>query len=339
MISDVHAMLRAVELSRRGYPAPNPHVGCVIVRDGVIVGEGFHDHAGGPHAEIVALAQAGERARGAHAFVTLEPCNHLGRTGPCSEALIAAGVAKVSAATLDPNPKARGGLNRLAEAGLTTDVGLCQSEAFASNARWLTAMRMQRPYVTLKAAVSLDGRIALPNGESKWITGELARAEGHRLRALHGAVLVGRRTVEADDPILTARIEDVRNQPTRIVLDLDSKLARTFRVFNDEAPTLHVTRSWLEGRPLAAALWDCGITSVLVEGGATTHARMLEEDLADAIELFVAPQVLGAGPSWVQGLSIHSIAEAARFRIVSTQRFGDDLSISLERNRSSPVSS
>lgn len=320
-------MARAVELSARGFPAPNPHVGCVLVRDGVAVGEGWHEHAGGPHAEAMALSNAGEAARGATAYVTLEPCNHYGRTPPCSEALVRAGVERVVIACPDPNPRAAGGAERLREAGIPVEIGVLQKLAAGANRPWLTAMRLKRPYVVIKAAVSLDGRIALPSGESKWITGEKAREAAHRLRAECGAVLVGRRTVELDDPQLTARIPGVFNQPTRIVLDPENKLKGTERIFDDQAPTRHITGE-IDLPQLLADLFGAGYTGLLVEGGGTTIAGFITARLVDAFELFLAPKVLGDGPSWITGLHLEGLPDAPAFSITGIKRLGDDLQVS-----------
>jgi diaminohydroxyphosphoribosylaminopyrimidine deaminase / 5-amino-6-(5-phosphoribosylamino)uracil reductase len=331
-------MRRAIALSRRGYPAPNPHVGCVIVRDGEVVGEGWHKHAGGPHAEVEALRAAGPSARGATAYVTLEPCNHHGRTPPCSEALIQAGLARVVVACSDPNPKAAGGMETLAAHGIATDAGLLSAEAFEVNVRFLTAMRERRPYIVLKAACSLDGRIALPDGSSKWITNEQSRRMAHRLRADMGAVLVGRRTVERDDPHLTARIPGVKNQPVRVVLDPHQRLKGEERVFDNAAPTKHITLEHPAAHPdgialprLMESLHKDGITGVLVEGGATTIGTFLQARLFDRIELFVAPKILGSGTSWVEGLSIGSIDESDLIRVISQKRLGSDLWITAVR--------
>ncbi|AIE85787.1 bifunctional diaminohydroxyphosphoribosylaminopyrimidine deaminase/5-amino-6-(5-phosphoribosylamino)uracil reductase RibD [Fimbriimonas ginsengisoli] len=324
---DERLMRRAIALSRRGFPAPNPHVGCVLVRDGEIVGEGYHHHAGAPHAEAAALSVAGERARGADAYVTLEPCNHFGRTPPCTDALLRAGVRRVVAACPDPNPVASGGLARLAENGVATEIGLLQQEAEAANFRFLSAMRMRRPHVTIKAAVSLDGRIALPSGESQWITGPAARREGHRLRAECGAVLVGRRTVEMDDPQLTARIPGVVNQPLRIVLDPRGRLTGKERVFDAAAPTKHVTGP-VDLNELLVELFNDGVTSLLVEGGGTTIAGFVRSRLADAVELFLAPKLLGDGPSWLNGLDLGNLAEAPSLEIDRIKRLGPDLRLS-----------
>lgn len=321
-------MRRAIEISRGGFPAPNPHVGCVLVRDGEIVGEGFHHYAGGPHAEVEALREAGDRAKGATAYVTLEPCNHFGRTPPCSLALIEAGVARVVVASPEVNASAEGGLARLRAAGVKTESGLLADEAEAANIQFMTALRRRRPYVVVKAAASLDGRIALPSGESQWITGPEARAEGRRLRAELGAVLVGRRTVELDDPQLTARIPGVVNPPTRIVLDPQSRLTGRERVFDDAAPTLHIT-GFVDLPDLLTQLFKKGITGILVEGGGTTIAGFIRAGLVDAYELFLAPKVLGDGPTWVQGLELGRLADAPALKVRAIRPIGDDLQISL----------
>lgn len=330
-------MRRAVQLSRRGFPAPNPHVGCVLVRDGEIVGEGYHHHAGGPHAEVVALRQAGGRAKRATAYVTLEPCNHYGRTPPCSLALREAGVARVVVACPDPNPRAAGGASALREAGIPVETGFLEAEAAAANVQFLTAMRLRRPYVVVKAAASLDGRIALPSGESQWITGPAARRAAHRLRAECGAVLVGRRTVEADDPRLTARIPGVVNQPLRVVLDPDGRLSPEAKAFDGEAPTLRVTRAdglaaWTpEGfdlPSLLASLFERGVLGLLVEGGAATISGFVRAGLVDRLELFLGPKVLGAGPSWLEDAGIGVLADAPTFGLGKSRRLNDDLWLS-----------
>lgn len=310
-------MRRAIELSRRGFPAPNPHVGCVIVRGGRIVGEGWHDHAGGPHAERVALDHAGDAARGADVYVTLEPCAHHGRTPPCADALIAAGVARVIVACADPNPRASGGAARLRDAGKPVETGLLEAEAAEANATFLAAHRLGRPFVTLKAAITLDGFIARPDGMSQWITGPAAREEGHRLRADMGVVLVGRRTVEQDDPQLTARLAGVVNPPLRVVLDPQARLTGAERVFGRSGESWHVV---LEGHAtgpayvpcpgangtldlgvLLALLRECGHIGVLVEGGAATLRAFLDTGFCDEIHLFQAPITFGEGLRWLPG--------------------------------------
>jgi len=331
-------MRRAIELSINGFPAPNPHVGCVIVKNGEIVGEGFHDHAGGPHAEVVALQQAGEKARGADVYVTLEPCNHTGRTPPCSNALINAGVASVRIATVDFNPKATGGMEALRDAGIGLMIGILEEEAYKVNEQFLTAMRRATPYVVGKVAMSLDGRVSLPNGESKWITNEDSRAMGHRLRAECGAVLVGRNTVVRDNPLLTARVDGVVNQPTRIVLDPNSALSGMEKVFGDEAPTIHVVKQPLHERQLQApmngneidlpallkSLFDRGITGILIEGGPITLGHFLKQGLLDRLEVFVAPKALGSGPAWVQ-LQVDHLANAYALDLRAMRQLGSDI--------------
>jgi len=334
MTPDERYMRRAIVLARRGFPAPNPHVGCVLVRNGEIVGEGYHHHAGAPHAEAAALAAAGDRAAGADAYVTLEPCNHFGRTPPCSEALIRAGVRRVVVACADPNPKAAGGLTRLQEVGIETSTGLLAEEAYEANIAFMTSMRLKRPYVVVKAGASLDGRIALPSGESKWITGPEARRAGRRLRAELGAVLVGRRTVELDNPELTARTPGVVNPPLRIVLDPHAKLSGREKVFDNQAPTRHVTGK-IDLPSLMSDLFESGVTSLLVEGGAITVASFVKAGLVDAVELFIAGKLLGAGPSWLGEIGLSSLGDAPQMEIRKVARIGADVRISGRFNRNS----
>lgn len=324
-------MARAIELSRRGFPAPNPHVGCVIVKDGAIIGEGFHSHAGGDHAEIAALSTVASAAAGSDVYVTLEPCDHFGRTPPCTQALVQAGVRSVTYAVKDPNPKALGGAETLRRHGIEVKSGLLEDEAAAANEQFLFAFKHHRPLVCIKAAMSLDGRIALPSGESKWITGGDARAAGRLLRAEMGAVLVGSNTVLHDDPLLTVRDEAVVNQPRRIVLDVDLRLTGKERVFTAGEPATHVVSRPVGISPnelvmdvaeggfrideLLRALFGLGLTGVLVEGGGRTIASFIRAQLADRLELFCAGKLLGDGPSWVQGLQLKSLDEAPSIRI------------------------
>jgi len=339
---DIAMMRRAIRLSMRGFPAPNPHVGCVIATGDTIVGEGYHHYAGAPHAEVEALTAAGSNATGATAYVTQEPCNHQGRTPPCTEALLAAKIARVVVACLDPNPIAAGGIEKLRSAGVEVSVGLLDAEAAEANDQFLTAMRFKRPRVVLKAAMSLDGRIALPSGESKWLTSPLARKQAHRLRAECGAVLVGRRTVEADDPSLTARIPGVVNQPIRVILDPGAKLHGHWKVFDDSAPTIHVvngTFGLLAGPEgfnldeLCEALFKKGVLGLMVEGGAATISRFIKARLFDRVELFVAPKLLGNGPSWVDGLGLERLADAPELSLISLKKLKGDVQISLRHER------
>jgi len=327
MTVDERFMQRAITLSRRGFPAPNPHVGCVLVRNGKVVGEGYHHHAGGPHAEAAALTMAGSEAKGADAYVTLEPCNHFGRTPPCSDALIRAGVRRVVVACADPNPVAAGGLAKLRAVGIETETGLLAKEAADANIAFMTAMRLRRPYVVVKAAASLDGRIALPSGESKWITGPEARRAGRRLRAELGAVLVGRRTVELDDPQLTARTPGVVNPPLRIVLDPSARLTDRHKVFDDQAPTRHVTGP-VDLPALLADLFASGVTGLLVEGGGTTISGFVRAGLVDAYEIFLGGKLLGAGRSWLADIGLDSLAEAPELEVTGIRRVGSDFRIS-----------
>ncbi len=355
---DARWMRRALRLAGHGFTPPNPRVGCVLVKDGVVVGEGFHPVAGAPHAEIFALRSAGERARGATAFVTLEPCSHFGRTPPCSNALIAAGVRRVVVAVQDPNPTVAGsGLAKLREAGVEIQAGLLEQEARDANAPFFHYQHTGIPYVALKAAMTLDGKIATRTGDSKWITGERARSYGHKMRAQYSAVLCGIGTVLADDPLLTARFPGVPRQPVRIVLDTHlrtpeaSKLVQTAR----EAPTLLVagvahdvgrakilhsygveilsletdTYGHIPLRLLLDELAKREIISVLVEGGGVTHAAFLDQRLVQRIFWFVAPKLAGGkdAPTPFEGTGVGRMSEAIKLEEMRFRRFADDLLI------------
>ena len=341
-MSDAAFMLRALDLARSGFCPPNPHVGCVIVRNGEIVGQGATERVGGAHAEIVALRDAGDRARGATAYTTLEPCDHQGRTGPCSLALLAVGVSRVVYAAGDPNPIAAGGAARLRAGGVLVEGGLMRAEAEEVHRAFLHFARTGRPFVVVKAAATLDGRIALPSGESQWITDPAARVEGHRLRAELGAVLVGRGTVEADDPHLTARIPGVTAPPVRLVLDPARRLGDGYRVFDAAAPTWRVGKGseidpprladgGLDLAALVAELGARGLTGVLIEGGGRTTSGFLRAGLVDRIELFLAPKLFGAGPSWIEGALTESVGEAPGFVVTAVRGVGPDVRITLDR--------
>ena len=336
--NDASFMARAIELSKLGYPAPNPHVGCVLVKGDRIVGQGFHDHVGGPHAEAAALEMAGGDARGSTAYVTLEPCNHQGRTAPCSLALIAAGVTRVVYAVPDPNPKATGGAQRLRDAGIAVEAGLMAQEAEEANLAWLTAVRRKRPYVVGKVAISLDGRIALGNGSSKWLTGEASRRQAHILRAECSAVMAGRRTVDQDDPELTVRHIHVVNQPLRIILDPQGSLPPDRKVFADPNYVRLVERSTRENdRELSLEsgsfppekvlehLFASGVTNLLIEGGAITLSSFIKARLVDRLELFIAPKLLGNGPAWFLDDGLDAVPPKAQWNVVRFERLGDDL--------------
>lgn len=324
---DERFMRRAIALSRKGFPAPNPHVGCIIVKNGLIVGEGYHINHGGPHAEVNALAQAGDQAIGATAYVTLEPCNHEGITGPCSEALIRANVARVVYAVPDPNPKAMGGADRLRSENIQVEPGLLAQEAEEANEVFLHALRAGRPFITLKAAIGMDGRLAMPDGRSKWITGAKARKEGMRLRAEMGCVLIGARTAIADDPLLTARIRGVVNQPLRVIqTDRDFDL-QSLKMTKEPGETIAMEK------PIPELLHDLrarGVIGVLVEGGAATHARFLASGLVDRVDLFVAPRILGDGPIWTSIVNWPGdpLGELPRWRLDQVKKLGEDLHLS-----------
>lgn len=330
-------MSLAIEQSRKGFPAPNPHVGCIIVKDGRVIGEGHHAFAGADHAEVMALKSCSETPEGAEAYVTLEPCNHFGRTPPCSQALIQAGIRRVIIATPDPNPVAKGGAEALKEAGVEVEFGVLDAQARMANEQFLFSITKGRPLVTIKAAISLDGKIALDSGESQWITGEAARRDGQALRAQRGCVLVGRATAEVDQARLTVRDHKVFNQPIRVVIDRTSKLPESLPIFNNEARTIRFTdhprgeqqRKWIDLQNLLHELDQEGIRGVLVEGGAFTIAQFFKNDLVDEVVLYVAPKVFGQGKSWIDDYGIQELSEAKHFEVVSTEQLDPDLKIVL----------
>jgi diaminohydroxyphosphoribosylaminopyrimidine deaminase/5-amino-6-(5-phosphoribosylamino)uracil reductase len=349
---ETDAMRRAVALSARalGATAPNPVVGCVILDTaGDVVGEGWHRKAGGPHAEVHALRAAGERARGGTAVVTLEPCNHTGRTGPCAQALIEAGVARVVHAVSDPSPAASGGAATLRAAGVDVEAGLLAAEAEAVNVAWLTSVRLGRPYVRWKYAATLDGRIAAADGSSRWISSAQSRADVHRLRAEADAVVVGSGTLLADDPHLAVRGIEGATQPLRVVVDSRARITRDARVLDDAAPTLVAVAKDADtahlpdvatvrlpynkastGLDLAALLTELhtrGVRSVLVEGGPTITAAFVAAELVDAVTGYLAPSLLGAGPAALADTGISTIAQALRLDVTDVARLGPDLRI------------
>ena len=351
MNDDTSHMRRALRLAQRGLytTTPNPRVGCVLVKDGVVVGEGWHERAGEPHAEVHALRAAGEAARGATAYVTLEPCSHHGRTPPCANALIDAGVARVVAAMEDPNPRVAGsGLAALRDAGIATEVGVEAAAAAALNAGFVSRMQRGRPWVRMKIAASLDGRTALANGVSQWITGAAARRDGHRWRARACAILTGIGTVLADDPQLTVRGVRTTRQPRRIVVDRALETPPGARVLGADA--LIVTAS--PDEPRAAALRSRGaevlslpdvqgridllalmaelgrreINEVHVEGGAGLNGALLDAGLVDELLVYVAPCVLGDGARGMFALpDLVALDTARRFRFTEFKRVGEDV--------------
>lgn len=344
------AMRRAIALAARGLgsTSPNPVVGCVITdAAGTVVGEGWHQRAGGPHAEVHALRAAGPAARGGTAYVTLEPCNHTGRTGPCAQALIEAGVTRVVYAVPDPNPQASGGAATLRAAGVETEGGFLRAEAEAGNAAWLTSVRLGRPHVTWKYAATLDGRSAAADGSSRWITSPESRADVHRLRAEADAVLVGGGTLRADDPHLAVRGVEGATQPLRVALDTHAALLPGARVLDDAAPTLLVVAENADTRhlpgvdllrlplrdgrvpvpELLAALHARGVRSVFLEGGPSLAGSFLEAGAVDRVVGYLAPALLGSGPAALADAGITTIARAVRLQITEAVRIGTDLRI------------
>ena len=352
-------MRRALALAERAlYTAdPNPRVGCVLVNDDdVVVGEGWHARAGEPHAEVAALAAAGTAAQGTTAYVTLEPCNHRGRTGPCSEALIAAGVARVVCAMRDPNPAvAGGGEAALAAAGIPVEIGVLELDARRLNPGYLSRAERGRPFIRSKLAISLDGRTALANGASQWLTSEAARADVHRWRARSSAVLTGIGTVVGDDPSLDARLDDSAIdvlQPARVVVDSSLQTpvsARTIALpgdvivltVSDDGPGADALRAKgvrvervadVGGRcdlaAVARKLGELEINEVWVEAGAALNGALLEAGLIDELVVYLAPIVLGDGARRMFDLGgLDTLAQAPRFDVTDRSVFGPDLRI------------
>ena len=351
-------MARAIELAGRGRGAtwPNPLVGCVLVSDGLVVGEGWHERLGGPHAEANALEAAGERTRGATAYVTLEPCAHQGRTPPCADALIAAGVARVVVGMRDPNPVAAGGLERLQRAGLEVEVGLLADEVARQNEVFLTVTRRRRPFVFYKTAMTLDGKIATGSGESRWITGERSRARVHRWRSEADAIAVGINTVLADDPFLTCRLPGARS-PVKMIFDSAARTPPAARLFDPDPggkaaeviiyTTETAPQSRVEalkrraqvvvvparsGRPdVAAALADAlerGIHIILLEGGGGLAWSFIEQQAVDRGADFIAPMLRGGrGPRPLGGSGVRQIDDAARLGGLETEIVEGDVLI------------
>jgi diaminohydroxyphosphoribosylaminopyrimidine deaminase/5-amino-6-(5-phosphoribosylamino)uracil reductase len=362
---DHDAMARALALAEQGLntTTPNPRVGCVLMRDGVIVGEGWHRRAGEPHAEVLALSQAGEAARGATAYITLEPCSHFGRTPPCADALIDAGIDRVVVALEDPNPLVAGrGLARLRAHGIDTVLGLLADEARELNIGFIARMNRGRPWVRLKTAATLDGKTALENGMSQWLTSSAARADGHRWRARACAILTGIGTVEADDPQLTVRDTACERQPLRIVVDSRLELERLSgaRILQG-APILIITANdatdsidrfvRLGHRVLAlpdghgkvdlvalmTELARLELNEIHVEAGARLNGALLQADLVDELLLYYAPMVVGHHARGMFDLSapmqpaLTHLDAAIRYELRDVDRVGDDLRIIARR--------
>lgn len=353
-MDDLKFMKRALELAllRKGLTHPNPTVGCVIVKDGEVVAEGYHERAGMPHAEVVALEKAGQKAIGATMYVTLEPCTHFGRTPPCTDAIIRAGLKRVVVATLDPNPLVSGkGVERLRRAGIEVDVGVLEEEARRLNEDFFTYITQKRPYITLKWAQSIDGSLATRTGDSKWITSEESRQFAHRLRAEATAVLVGIGTVLKDNPQLTVRAFHWERQPVRVVLDPHLRIPEDSQLLNtQEAPTIIFTASEkkekikeLEGRGvrvLFAPLKEGGldlkevlrelyfleVMHLLVEGGPLTLTSFLKEGLFDRLWVFVGPLLVGEGKR-IGDIGVEFLKDALRLKLREVKRFGEDVAL------------
>ncbi len=349
-------MRAALALAARGLgrTAPNPAVGCVLVREGAVVGRGWTQPGGRPHAETEALLRAGDAARGATAYVSLEPCAHTGKTPPCAEALATAGIVRAVVAIEDPDPRVCGrGVARLRDAGIRVDVGACAAEASALNAGFFLRVAQGRPLVSLKLATSLDGRIATRSGDSRWITGEAARRRGHLLRATHDAVMVGTGTALADDPELTCRLPGLADRsPVRVVLDRTLRLPEAAKILaakgvstwivaaapGDAARKTALERGGaqvidvpaVDGRlslkDALRALGDRGITRLLVEGGSALAASLLEQDLVDRIYWFRSAAIVGGdGLAAAGSLEVERLADVKRFERVDVETLGADV--------------
>ena len=343
-------MQRALDLARRakGRTSPNPLVGAVIVKDGKVIGEGYHQKAGTPHAEVHALNAAGEDAKGATLYTTLEPCCHWGRTPPCTEALIRAGIAHVYVADGDPNPNVAGkGVQQLQDAGISVHVGVCEQEASDLNEVHRKYIQTGEPFVILKTAMSLDGKIATASGESQWITSEASRQRGHEVRDTVDAILIGRGTVVSDNPTLTTRLQDREGQDaTRIVLDSHGRTHTDARIFNAEseagvivavtpaAPSENIDALEKAGAEVVTVPDAHGkvcfkhlmeifgkreITSVLIEGGSEINASALAAGVVDKVMCFIAPKLIGGqdAPGPIGGVGIRSLTEAVNLQRVS----------------------
>ena len=361
---DVAFMQLALDLAKQGEftTTPNPSVGCVLVKDGKVVGKGFHAKAGEPHAEVMALREAEEKARGATAYVTLEPCSHFGRTPPCAKGLVEAGVSKVIAAMCDPNPQVAGkGLQILSDAGIQSAVGLLEENAEQLNKGFLKRMRTGKPFVQLKLAMSIDGKTAMASGESKWITGAQARADVQQYRAKASAILSTSQTVLADDPSLNVRWEELPSdvkadypqeklrQPVRVILDSSHKVRSDFKVFLTESPVwlvgeddypltgfpvftdyLQLDRNQGETR-LQALMEELGkrqINTLWVEAGAMLAGALIAENLVDELIIYMAPKLLGDQARGLCHLpNLTQLADAPLWQLQSCEPIGDDLKL------------
>ncbi len=357
-MDDQYYMKFAIDLAKRatGQTSPNPVVGSVVVKDGEIVGFGAHLKAGEAHAEVNAVQMAGhEKAKESTVYVTLEPCSHHGKTPPCSDLLIESGVKRVVVASLDPNPLVAGnGINKLREAGIEVEIGICQTEALALNHVFFHYIKTKRPYVTLKTAASLDGKTATHTNESKWITGTEARLDAHKYRHQHDGILVGVGTILADDPSLTTRLPNGGKNPIRIIMDSHLRTPMEAKVITDgEADTWFVTGSTpdvtkvkvlrntpgvrvfslatpkVEIEPLLSLLGEEGVTSLFVEGGSTVNGSFLKEKAINQVITYIAPKLIGGkdAPTLIGGEGFATMGEIIELEIKEFTTIGQDLKI------------
>lgn len=358
-MNDQDYMALAINLASatEGQTSPNPQVGAVLVKDGQIIGMGAHLKAGEPHAEVHAIRMAGEKAKGATLYVTLEPCSHFGKTPPCSNLVIESGIKKVFVASVDPNPLVGGaGVKKMLEAGIDVQVGLMEEEAKALNNVFFHYISTGLPYVTLKSATSLDGKIATVTGESQWITGEEARKDVHQFRHTHDAILVGVNTVIKDNPSLTTRLEAGGKNPVRVVMDNTLRIPLDSRIINDRAAqTIIVTGALAEPErirqftelgieiikletekidihDMLKRLGNRGLTSVYVEGGAEVHGSFLKEKAFQQVITYIAPKLLGGknAPVAYGGAGIARLEDAVHLEIKDVKQIGQDIRIIAE---------
>lgn len=354
---DENFMRLALELAKKqkGYTHPNPTVGAVVVKEGKVVGLGYHERAGKPHAEVIAINQAGDKAKGATLYVTLEPCTHYGRTPPCTNLIIEKGIKRVVVATLDPNPVVSGkGVERLKNAGIEVEVGVLEKEAKELNEDFFTYITQRRPYVTLKWAQTLDGKLATLMGDSKWISSFESRKLAHLLRREATAVLVGVNTVIKDDPELTVRYLPTQRQPLRVVLDPNLRIPLNSKVLDQSvAKTLVITSKGQSEKVKALkergvevlqlenisipnilkALYEREVMHLLVEGGPKTLSSFLKEKIFDRICVFVAPKIMGEGLSF-EGLGIKKIEESLKLKKRKSLNLGEDLYLEYAKEQS-----
>jgi len=350
-------MSRALRLAENGINTthPNPRVGCVMVRDGQIIGEAWHERAGKPHAELLALQASGERARGATVYVNLEPCCHQGRTPPCTESLIDAGVSRVVAAMEDPNPQvASGGITMLREAGIDVDVGIMREQAVQLNRGFIQRMCFKRPWITVKVAASVDGRTAMASGESKWISSAASRSDVQRLRARSSAIMTGVGTILADNPALTVRQRGVDRQPLRVVMDShlrmdenasvlmppeevliyttteDHTKIQAFQKAGIEVVRLRAANDAVDLHASISELAARGINDLLVEAGPTLSGALLQSNLVDELIIYLAPKIMGDAARGMFDLpGLAQLKECTRFAMHDVRRVGEDLRLVL----------